>query len=37
MSIADPKEFRSKIVKHIDNFVNDPILSTNLEKAVYNY
>ena len=37
MSIANPKEFRSKIVKHIDNFVNDSILSTNLEKAVYNY
>ena len=37
MSIVNPKEFRSNIIKHIDNFVNDSILSTNLEKAVFNY
>ena len=37
MSINKPNDFRSNIVKNIETFINDPILSTNLEKAIFNY
>ena len=37
MSISKPKEFRSNIIKNMQQFIKDPVISTNLEKAIYNY
>lgn len=35
--IKEPKQFRSNIVNQINKFVKNKIISTNLEKGVYNY
>ena len=37
MSIEKPKVFRANIVNNIKQFVKEPTLSINLEKAIFNY
>ena len=36
MHVDDPEEFRNRVITTIDRFVNDIIVSRNIEKSIYN-
>ena len=36
-SVSDPKHFRETIIKHINQYVDNEIYSTNMEKSIYNF
>ena len=37
MLISNPQEFRDKLRKSINKLIKDEKISTNLEKAIFNY
>tara|TARA_B100000900_G_scaffold413227_1_gene436762 strand:- start:3148 stop:3672 length:525 start_codon:yes stop_codon:yes gene_type:complete len=37
MSIENPKLFRTNLVKQFNKFINNEIISINLEKSIFNY
>ena len=36
MIVPDPEMFRSKVIKSIQEIVNNDIMSRNIEKSIYN-